>query len=250
MLKMLNLGCGNRYHNEWINLDFISKNDKVIAYDLHNPLPYENESMDVVYSSHVLEHFSKSHVPEFLSECFRILKKGGILRIAVPDLEQLARNYIHFLEDAKTGDIQAQQKYEWTLIELFDQMVRNFAGGEMAEYWKMNPMPQEEFVIARLGSEVKEFRKAFLKSDTSQTKDTCLNISAEEIGMFRRSGEVHQWMYDEYSLGKLLIESGFEKVKRMDAHSSEIINFKEYLLDCEQNGEVRKPDSLFMEGVK
>lgn len=247
--KLLNLGCGNRFHKEWINLDFKSNSKFVQEFDLHEELPFDDESIDAIYSSHVLEHFSKCEAPKFLQRCFRVLKKGGILRVVVPDLEQLVRNYIAFLEKAKDGDKDSQEKYEWSMIELFDQMVRNYSGGEMFEYWKQNPMPQEEFVIKRLGFEVKNallnIRKVNMKPIAN-----CVKKSSYEVGKFRLSGEVHQWMYDEYSLSNLLKNIGFVDIKRVSADQSKIADFNSYLLDVEHDGSVRKPDSLFIEAKK
>ena len=117
-MTMVNLGCGNKYHKDWINLDFKSNNEDVKEFNLLQKLPFEDNSVDVVYSSHVLEHFTKCEAPKFLEECYRILKPKGIIRVIVPDLEQLMKNYFTFLNGAKNGDIDSQEKYEWTMIEL------------------------------------------------------------------------------------------------------------------------------------
>ncbi|MBN2964469.1 methyltransferase domain-containing protein [Sulfurospirillum sp. T05] len=247
---MANLGCGGRYHKDWVNLDFKSNNKDVIEHDLNTPLPFANEGFDVVYSSHVLEHLSKTFAPKFLKECYRVLKPSGIIRVVVPDLEQLARNYLLFLEEAKRGNRDAQEKYEWTMIELFDQMVRNFSGGEMLEYWRQNPMPQEGFIAERVGSELKNAIDKLRQSPIGKQVGERAKKSAEEIGKFRLSGEVHQWMYDEYSLGRLLQGAGFGNIRRCKASESLIPNFNKYMLDIEDNGDTRKPDSLFMEAIK
>lgn len=249
-MKMLNLGCGNRYHEDWINLDFKSNSKFVQEFDLHKKLPYEDNSVDVIYSSHMLEHFSKCEAPKFLHECYRVLKPKGVMRVVVPDLEQLMRNYIEFLDKAKTGDVDAQEKYEWTLIELFDQMVRNYTGGEMLNYWKQNPMPQEAFVVQRLGSEVKNALITLRKDPNTKPYQDCIEKSYDEIGKFRVSGEIHQWMYDEYSLQKLFKDIGFKDICRMSADESKIKNFNKFLLDIETDGSTRKPDSLFVEAIK
>jgi predicted SAM-dependent methyltransferase len=249
-MKMANLGCGNRFHEDWINLDFKSNSDKVIEYNLLEKLPFEDNSVDVVYTSHVLEHFSKCDAPKFLDECYRVLKQNGIIRVVVPDLEQLMKNYIKFLSGAKKGDVDSQEKYEWTMIELFDQMVRNYSGGEMLNYWKQAPMPQEDFVIKRLGSEVTNALKSIRSNSKKNFSDENINLKAEEIGKFRTSGEIHQWMYDELSLGKLLEYTGFKDIKVKQSNESNINNFNSYLLDIEKNGTTRKPDSLFMEAKK
>ena len=72
----------------------------------------------------------------------------------------------------------------------------------------------------------------------------------EDIGRFRLSGEVHQWMYDRVSLGRLLTSAGFSEVRVCQAQDSAIADFASYQLDTDEAGAVRKPDSLFMEARK
>lgn len=58
-------------------------------------LPVPDDSADVLYSSHMLEHLDRqTEVPVFLNEARRILTYGGIIRLVVPDLEQRARRYL------------------------------------------------------------------------------------------------------------------------------------------------------------
>jgi ubiquinone/menaquinone biosynthesis C-methylase UbiE len=57
-------------------------------------LPVGNDSCDVVYSSHMVEHLYTYEVPAFLSEAWRVLCPGGILRLAVPDLRRKAESYL------------------------------------------------------------------------------------------------------------------------------------------------------------
>jgi predicted SAM-dependent methyltransferase len=257
-MRLLNLGCGTRYHRDWVNLDFRAISSEVLPYNLlKGPLPFPSNTFDAVYHSHLLEHFPKRYVPIFLRECFRVVKPGGTIRAVVPDLEQIARLYLALLARAANGDEAAQKRYEWIMLEMFDQMVRNHSGGEMYEYWKQSPMPAEDFVIERLGSEVLNALAAMRHSpgqaDEPAAK-TSLKFEMENdpsrIGQFRLSGEIHQWMYDRYSLGILLKTVGFDDVKSCQADESAIPNFNGYLLDIEPSGTARKPDSLFIEARK
>ena len=67
--------------------------------------------------------------------------------------------------------------------------------------------------------------------------------------MFRESGEIHRWMYDRFSLQRLLNQAGFVEVKVCNADVSSIPAFNSYELDMLDN-KVRKPDSLYIEAVK
>ena len=75
------------------------------------------------------------------------------------------------------------------------------------------------------------------------------SLRAFREGLFRRSGEVHRWMYDRFSLALALRDAGYTDISRFRADTSRIPGFEEYGLDA-ANGAVRKPDSLFMEAVK
>lgn len=133
-MKLLNLGCGSHYHKEWTNIDFVSKNEDVIPHNLLNGIPFPNNDFDVIYHSHVLEHFQKEDGYKFLKECFRVLNYNGIIRVAVPDLEIIVKEYLKNLQLAIQGNLEAKFNYEWIKLELFDQMVRNESGGEMKNY--------------------------------------------------------------------------------------------------------------------
>ncbi len=256
-MRLLNLGCGYRYHPAWINVDFHPTGPSIMPCNLNHGLPFRANSFDAVYHSHLLEHFPKCYAPVFLQECFRVLKTGGIIRVVVPDLEQIARLYLGLLEKALQGDEEARKRYEWIMLEMLDQAVRNQPGGEMLNYWKRNPMPAEAFVVERLGSEVlsalavlRDPANAAATPESKSVSRPSQELNAPRIGQFRLSGEVHQWMYDRYSLGGLLQGAGFRNVRVCLADESDIPDFNLYLLDVVADRSVRKPDSLFMEARK
>jgi predicted SAM-dependent methyltransferase len=242
-LMMLNLGCGGHDHPDWINLDIAPSGSDVIQHDLaREPLPYEDTSCSAVYHSHVLEHIPPENVSDFINECFRVLAPNGVLRIAVPDLEGIAREYLRQLD---AGD---HKKHEWMIHELVDQLARHRSGGEMMKYWKQDPMPAEDFVFERVGWEVRQFVEPWRASGKVEAK--AVKPDANAVGTFRLGGEVHQWMYDRLSLGRLLAEAGFEGIEVKSAVESGIAGFAGYELDADEAGRVRKPDSLFMEARK
>jgi predicted SAM-dependent methyltransferase len=275
-MKLLNLGCGQHYSEniEWKNIDFVSCSDKVLEFNLLKGIPLEDSSIDLVYHSHVLEHFSKKDGEKFIEECFRVLKKGGILRIAIPDLEQIAKKYLEYLE---LGLNQPENKliranYEWMKLEMYDQTVRNFSGGDMANYLFQPTILNEEFVFERIGEEGRALRKRVVEyqrnnSNSEQTSVLSwkqkikngikqrvlnrLNIQEEShtIGAFRLGGEIHQWMYDRYSLFYLLKQKGGIELEVKSAFESKLGNWSDFELDG-RDGKVRKPDSIFIECIK
>ena len=268
-LPYLNLGCGSTFHSSWTNVDVVASGAGVIRHDLLTRLPVENDSFEVVYHSHVLEHLPKDRARPFIRECYRVLKPGGILRVAIPDLEQIAMNYLKYLQDALDNVPLAAEKYEWTMLEMYDQVVRTKSGGEMIMYLKDQTKGNDAFVLHRNGKEVenilsmvrnakdvKEPQGAATQGFKQRIKERLLqrwlghNYKAlMETALFRSQGETHQWMYDRYSLKALLESCGFKDAKRLSAFDSTIPGWNSFALDG--NGhEVRKPDSLFMEARK
>ncbi|MEM9693217.1 MAG: methyltransferase domain-containing protein [Myxococcota bacterium] len=239
-----NLGCGSRFHPLWVNLDVAPPHSAVMDADLGRGIPLPDQSCDAAYSSHMLEHLSRADAGAFLRECHRILKPGGVLRLVVPDLEQICREYIKNLEGALAGDVDSAARYDWILLELIDQMSRHEPGGEMLRYWHQNPMPAEDYVIERVGEEVKGHLAHIRQRGAAPPRRS---PTPAEIGAFRSGGEVHQWMYDRFSLARLLREVGFVGPRVTTAAHSLIGGFAEFGLDADPNGIPHKPDSLFVE---
>jgi hypothetical protein len=191
--------------------------------------------------------------------------------VAIPDLETIARNYIKYLEGALANDASAKEKYNWTMLEMYDQVVRSKGGGEMIDYIKDVSKNNDAFLIERNGNETKQLIENFrnIKEVPSVNKSDGFSLSkfrlrvksklihmllkddvnALNIGQFRLGGEIHQWMYDRYSLSELLKKHGFANVKVVNASESLIPDWNNYNLDM-MDGKVRKPDSLFMEAQK
>lgn len=277
----LNLGCGSRYHPDWINIDIAPQGPEVIQNDLIRGIPLPDASCDVVYHAAMLEHLPRSDAATFLAECYRVLKPGGIVRVGVPDLEKICQLYLSRLTAALNGEKTAAHDYDWLMLELFDQIVREKGGGGMLDYLRQNPLPNETFVYERIGEEGRELVKALRSSSVclqrgSHSLPAFLHklrrrfrtlpslakrrilwwlLEAEdrralEIGRFRLAGEVHQWMYDRYSLARLLGLTGFHDPQLQDASTSRIPNWSSFHLDTLPDGQVIKPDLFFMEAIK
>jgi predicted SAM-dependent methyltransferase len=277
-IKRLNLGCGSRFHPEWTNLDFVSASKDVIAHDLRKGIPYFANEFDVVYHSHVLEHFKREEARAFIGECVRVLKPGGILRVVVPNLERLAKAYLAALTSARENDSAAKQaNHEWTIVHLYDQAVREFSGGIMKEFLSQETIANEDFVIQQVGVEAKKIIEVARQSEGAAGKGPRSSLihrmwhllrrphgvreafvkrlfaheyEALAIGRFRQSGEVHKWMYDGHSLGAMLEATGLTRVCVMTSLTSSVPDWGRFRLDVDVNGNVFRPDSLFMEASK
>lgn len=89
----LHLGCGSINHDQFINIDGLPAAHIHYIREIDNLSPFKDKTIDLIYASHCLEHFSHRKVSNVLSEWFRVLKDGGILRISVPDFDLLLKIY-------------------------------------------------------------------------------------------------------------------------------------------------------------
>ncbi len=97
----LNIGCGNKSLPGFIqvdirklpNVDYVASADKLDMF--------RNDSVSLIYASHLLEHFGRHQVEGVLKEWYRVLKVGGVLRLAVPDFEKVVGVYL------KTKDLKS-----------------------------------------------------------------------------------------------------------------------------------------------
>ncbi len=270
MIKCLNLGCGQRFNPDWVNLDLHPTSPSVQKWDLQKDLPFPDESFDVVYHSHVLEHFSRAEGVQLLARCWRVLKPNGVIRVVVPDLERIARQYLESLDKSLAGSTESQQQYDWIVLEMYDQAIRETSGGQMLEYLRKASPAQIEFLGKRHGSEIDRILGAVrdepqpkLHSESFGRRAKSLagrkllrlllgsqGLTAYDCGRFRLSGEIHKWMYDRYSLARILQAAGFVNPEIVGPAESRIPNWAGFELDTEPDGRVYKPDSLFIEAVR
>ncbi|MBD2087803.1 MULTISPECIES: methyltransferase domain-containing protein [unclassified Coleofasciculus] len=194
----LNLGSFDRIFSGWINTDItphiwvskipflpdlmykVGKLDRerydehqkgifrqLTYLDLTKKFPWSDNSVDAAYTSHVLEHLYLEGALNCISEVYRVLKPGGIFRVAVPDLDQLIKSY--------------------------------------------NPSCPEVFLTE------------FLEATQTLEKNR------------------HHWHYNENSLRKILLDTGFREVVRCNYRNSQIAGIAE---------REERPESLFMECIK
>jgi predicted SAM-dependent methyltransferase len=89
----LEIGSGpKKGENNWTTLDLCSGCD--ISYDLSNGIPFPNNSVNMIYSSHLLEHFYYKDLLMLLNECQRVLKEGGCISLCVPDASIYIKKYL------------------------------------------------------------------------------------------------------------------------------------------------------------
>jgi len=137
----VNIGCGPKAVQGWVNLDKtwkvyltrfpvlqillrfltvlglankLTPGEELPAelgvkrHDVAKGLPFTDNEVDYIYSSHMLEHLSRNKADFVLKECYRVLKSGGVLRLVLPDLRLLIEEY---LKNKQAGDATAADKF-------------------------------------------------------------------------------------------------------------------------------------------
>ena len=89
----LNLGCGAQLREGYDNIDLKGGKD-VIKLDLRDELPYKKGTVDEIYASHIIEHFTQDEAITMLCEWHTLLKKGGTLELWTPDFHKLVVKYV------------------------------------------------------------------------------------------------------------------------------------------------------------
>ncbi len=91
----LHLGCGEIYLEGWTNIDRYRPGRRIdLVWDLNRSLPFHDGSVSAVFSEHVFEHFNLLSAMSIMKDCRRVLAKGGIFRIGVPNMERYVRSYL------------------------------------------------------------------------------------------------------------------------------------------------------------
>ncbi|MCZ2207368.1 methyltransferase domain-containing protein [Cylindrospermopsis raciborskii] len=275
--KSVNLACGGVYvtSNDWINLDYASSDVHVRQANLLETLPFDSNSISLVYSSHFLEHIPLAQVPSFLKECYRILKPGGIIRLVLPDFEEMCHEYISQLHQ---GDY---TKARLCIIDIIDQCVRLNSGGQLAKvYEEYSKIPSNnkdiiEYIYSRSGqclpiatSKPYNFRelsllfrkpRLILRKIASHLNLMWIRIVVSLLPKaFRQQnisfsgiGERHQWLWDFISTKKILEEVGFDAVSRFSFNTSQVCGFPFEPLDVNPDGRPRKgKQSMYLEATK
>lgn len=86
----LHVGCGPMVLPGWLNTDLVPQIDKgVVFLDISEDLPVPENCLQFIYSEHVIEHVPLEVALGHFKDCYRRLRKGGVLRVAMPNLQFL-----------------------------------------------------------------------------------------------------------------------------------------------------------------
>ncbi len=218
----LQIGCGTNLINGWFNTDLEPISNEVYYLDVLELFPFENSAFDYVYSEHMIEHITYPQCLNMFNEVFRVLKPGGIFRVATPNIERL----VDLFSRNKT---QSQIRYiEWSA---------NVGIGLYSENWSKLQTQRPEWAIDQ---------QHFLDYYPHITEDSvCFIVN----NFFRSYG--HRFLFDAKSLRASLKSAGFIEITQHEIGESDY----ECLNGLETHGNLigdspNRYETLVMEGLK
>jgi SAM-dependent methyltransferase len=272
---------------EWTNLQFSVLPHRagrtVGHHDVRRPLPFPDETFDAVYALHIIEHLTPEEGSKFVAEVHRVLRPGGIFRVSTPDLESAVRAYLGRLEECIRQPTERNiVRYDWAVLELLDQMVRDQGGGLMLETVKRGHY-DPGYAQERYGDVFTEFYQPPLAGSGAAAraqprKSLWGRVRLRPRGELprviywrlqdmlygwlqkwtlrrfggdpRKTRESNLWTYDRLSLRLVLEQQGFKDFSVKNHADSEIIGWERYHLDRSNFGDHAIEPSLYVEARK
>ncbi len=111
--RKLHLGAGPNVLDGWFNTDACPIDKRVFFIDVSRKLPVDDRTFDYLFSEHLIEHLTYMDALDMLKECHRIIRPGGRIRIATPDIDKIIQ-----LRAAEKSDLQ-QRYVKWHIDTFF-----------------------------------------------------------------------------------------------------------------------------------
>jgi len=184
-LLKLNLGCGTDIREGFINIDLYSDDERVIKMDVRK-LEFQDETVDLILASDILEHFSHREIDSVLKEWARVLKVDGNIIIRCPSLKLQARAYLNGEWDADVASYMIfggqTNQGDYHCVAFDEQSIKKhltLAGFEVVEfiekyipqnqgYTNLNMLIRAKKVKSLIDFEKKE---EIIETDTSEFSD-------------------------------------------------------------------------------
>jgi SAM-dependent methyltransferase len=254
------------HYKEWTNIRFsvlpLPSLPHILVHDIRNGIPYSDKSFDVIYCNHVFEHLSPSEGLTFLGELKRTLKDDGIIRLVVPDLELAAQEYLNSIQEySREKSKENHTRYQWSVLNLIDQMVRDKPGGLMLDTLKSGDIDKEQ-ILRTMGDVLNnyigenELNENFDHIE-KPSKIIELLYKIRRVLTFGRkrydphtTREINKWLYDRVSLRLIMEKSGFRKVEQFTYDTSSIRDWHKYDFDKSNYGNYPLEPSIYFEAIR
>lgn len=218
----LNIACGRDVKEGFINLDSVERENKLdMIVDITKKFPFENDSVEYIYAEQFLEHLMWLEGLKFLRNCFRVLKKDGILRLVLPHYKKIFQKYLE-------GD-----------NEFFEVFFKGLNEGDLPYYCRVYN-ETEKVRRERKDDPPPEWHLSSRKKDRKRLELRCrrYKYNIDIVDWFVHQYQEHLHLLDFESLKGDLLEIGFSKVKKTD------------IKDIDSHAPTRVTSSLYVEAMK
>ncbi len=254
---------GDRFRSEWTSLRFSPFTRGWDGVDHYHPMvrpfPFPSGSFDAVYARRLVEHLVLAEADQFMSELHRLCVPGAVVRLCVPDFEEMCRSYLLATENAwETDDPADLRRQELLVIECVVQMVRERSGGFLGPAIRSGRY-DSAFIRERYGD---VFETVLSKKNWPTRRGRRWSIARILGGLRRRAWnlargpdprrerENNRWMYDRVNARMLCERNGFTSVQMMPARESRIPDWSRYEFDWSEAGRHEVEPSLYIECQK
>mgnify|MGYP003978982593 FL=1 len=172
----LNIGCGKDTKAGYVNID--SCNRECLQLDMRERLPFDDQSVSIIYSEHFLEHLPEQYALQFLKESYRVLIAGGVFSVGVPDGQVLLESYTRKLEtkEFKIHDLSDILPGDPTRMQIVNLMFRRFGHQYMYDYETL------EQILTSIGFTNIRRRSFDISMDSEYRRDWTLYLDANKQG--------------------------------------------------------------------
>lgn len=218
--RFYNVGAGAFRHRFWTNVDKesdwyreVQEERLGISWDLLalTPIPIDDGSAEIVYTSHTVEHITDEAAANFFREAYRILRSGGTFRLTTPniDLDHRAyrendRDYYYWSGDYSNPEHQERVKICQPMSEASIQQIFLFHFASSASTLHADGVPER--------IEDEEFDRIFREMDYEAALDHCISRCSLEIQQKYPGHHINWWNGEKMT--RMLEEAGFERIHR------------------------------------
>ncbi|MFA5033344.1 MAG: methyltransferase domain-containing protein [bacterium] len=214
--KFYNIGAGAFRHPAWTNIDYYSewfKENKIdISFNLLEckPLPLDDNSANIFYSSHTVEHITDKSAQNIFNEIYRTLKKEGYARLTTVDIDlcykAVLNNDIHFWQ--REREMYSDKKNMDTVkiaIPMGRASIRQLFLFSFASQTSLLHIDKNTYKISD-----KEFNEIFSKFTYEKALDYCKSKCNIELQSKYPGNHINWWNKDK--LSRMLQFAGFKKI--------------------------------------
>jgi len=190
-----------------------------------------------------------------LAQVRRVLVPGGVVRIVVPDLELVVARYAQAMRELDGAVAQPPSAVQAAHVAQPPSAVQPaHVAQPPSTVQAPNMLPQAE-AWRRHEQAVSQLFDPFIPHEgagTAAQRPWLRRLERLIRGPSDRTGQLHRWMYDRHSLGRLLAEAGFADVRVEGPLTGRIADWTSYHLDADADGTLYNPNpgSLYVEAVR